>query len=604
MRRFSLTLALTLLVSLIVSVAGAQAVVVNDSNAGGTTAGVSLAPGSSLPSGVSAVSSTVGTCDPWLTSDLSLLPSVGLCWHGGTVMHGNETFALTWDPNRWDSLWTRDYVEQFLKDVADGTNTLGSPYAVTTQYRDGVNDPNGPADASGAPNTTGRAENNSKYGGACIDYGNPGGYTCQFGDTTGTGVGNNYPGGCSATPCTLTDADVQSEVLFDLNQTQLRSHLMPGYSPLLVLRTPPGVQVCLDSSGELCSANDSSAPGKFCSYHSEVEGVAYVVQPWTASPACADPTLPSLGSNPTAQQLGVYWGSETVNSLSQAQIGAMVNPGVTTGWIAENGSEIYDNDGCGAYNYASDAVPVGADSYYLRPEFSNAGVIDTDPAVPPCAINVQLEPQFVTPSSIEPGDVVQFDGSVTDSSLIVPKESYAWNFGDGTTAVGPSVEHSYTAGGDYTVTLTVTDRGGNKATLTQTVQVLGANGQPVTGGPGANKHGFKIHLLLMPQSFKAVLRHGLMARLSSNERAAGIATVSISRAAAKRAHIKLGRGPNVVIGIGTLSGVKNGTVSLHLRLSRTVAAKLKRLGRITFTVRLALVSADGDHLAIDAAGRY
>ena len=37
-------------------------------------------------------------------------------------MHANETFAVTWDPHRLDWQTTRNYVEQFLKDVADGSS--------------------------------------------------------------------------------------------------------------------------------------------------------------------------------------------------------------------------------------------------------------------------------------------------------------------------------------------------------------------------------------------------------------------------------------------------------------------------------------------------
>jgi hypothetical protein len=59
-----------------------------------------------------------------------------------------------------------------------------------------------------------------------------------------------------------------------------------------------------------------------------------------------------------------------------------------------------------------------------------------------------------------------------------------------------------------------------------------------------------------------------------------------------------------VIGVGTLSGITTGTATLHLRLSRVMAAKLKNLRHLTLTVRLKLVAASGDHLAVDAAGRY
>ncbi len=181
MRR-SLTMLLTALIATLCAAGAAQAVVVNDQ---GTMAGVALVPGASVPKGVTDGATAVSSCDPFLSSDLSLLPSLGLCYHGGPVMHANETFALTWDPNRLGWAGTRDYVEQFLKDAADGSGTLTSPYAVTPQYHD----------AGGA------AGNKWKYGGACIDLGDPGGYTCQFGDTTGTGIGNNYP----SASCTVGD---------------------------------------------------------------------------------------------------------------------------------------------------------------------------------------------------------------------------------------------------------------------------------------------------------------------------------------------------------------------------------------------------------------
>jgi PKD repeat protein len=60
-----------------------------------------------------------------------------------------------------------------------------------------------------------------------------------------------------------------------------------------------------------------------------------------------------------------------------------------------------------------------------------------------------------------------YDGTIT---------SYSWNFGDGTAASGPTVTHTYAAGGQYTVTLTVTDNAGATNAQSQTVV---ANSPPV-----------------------------------------------------------------------------------------------------------------------------
>ena len=50
-------------------------------------------------------------------------------------------------------------------------------------------------------------------------------------------------------------------------------------------------------------------------------------------------------------------------------------------------------------------------------------------------------------------------------------ESYAWDFGDGTTATGYSAAHQYAQDGEYVVTLMVTTSDGRQATVTESVQV-------------------------------------------------------------------------------------------------------------------------------------
>jgi hypothetical protein len=638
MRRARLTvlaIAVTSVVSLVVAVAGAKAVVI-DMNAIGSRSvafnpsdqsgyyGVALVPGSRLNLGVAGIPTvTPGPpcTDPALTSDL-LLPSTGLCSQGGPVIHRNETFALTWDPNRAYWQTTRSYVEQYLSDVAAGSGTLSSPYAVMTQYTD----------------ANGRAQNNSVYGGGCIDYGNhPGGYTCQFGDTSGAGTGSNYPAnGCSpsgtnqfaeqlsgafvpdANTVCLTDAQLQSELATMIAQSGMLSHTRSGYTPLVVLLTPPGVETCLDAAGTLCSANNETATASFCSYHSQVNvggtEVAYVVQPWVAqwvtNTGCVEPDAPVIPKSGAIDSLTLAKdvGAQLVSPLSQGQIASIVNPALN-GWFALDGSEINDN-GCIPLGNQVDSATLGTGSYFLQHEANNAGVIESDPNSPACMGNANLTPNFIVPGSVEKGDVVELDGSTTISSLIVPKAGYAWDFGDGSTAIGPSVVHTYSAAGNYTIKLTVTDRGGNATSLSQTISVLGATGQPAPTPtpkrppPAPGSTALLAHLQLMPQGLKGLLRNGISVRVTSNQAAAGFVTLTIPRSAARRAHIKTGRSTTVVVGRGTVSGIASGTASLRVHLSRTMAKKLGHLRHVTLTVRLTLADAGGAHVAVDAAGRY
>jgi hypothetical protein len=694
----------------------------------GTRSGSSTTLSGLAQAGVPYVKS--GECfDPGLTPDLNFAAPTGLCYHHGLVLSRSETFALTWDPLRRYWSGTRSYVEQFLRDVADANGTLTSPYAVTPQYKD---------------SSLASAGKGSEYGGACIDYGNLNQWpnkstTCLFGSSVQTGPGYNYPAnGCvpagasftyaggAMDPFTpndicLTDAQIRSELSTIVSQMGIINRTQPGYTPLVVLPLPPGIEACLTSqtgSGGLCSANGSFTPppapdvtmssaggvqtpftdrveityvtasgesmtsspqsitvdkanatvtvaspppasgatgwyayvshnsgpflrvqstpsaigtafqwdgsaatgpvppasAYFCSYHSHTtidgQDVAYIVQPWTAMTQCDEPDAPPIQPNPPPAALSTAIGIRLVSPISQAELGAIVDPEFD-GWFAQDGTEINDHGGCVPEAGGLDNATVGTspqNPYLLQHEFNNAAVMESDPfTYGGCAPNVVLAARFVVPSPIDQGEVVGFDGSTTASTLIVPNQDYAWSFGDGTTATGASVVHSFANAGYYDVTLTVTDRGGNVQSLTQRVEVLQADGQPPAGGGGGgSQQKLKVTLQLLPQSLRAVLRDGLAVRVHSNEAANGFAALSIFRGAAHRAHLSAAGNPDsqVVIGRGTVSAIKNGTVTLRVRISSSTAGKLAHAGQLTLTLDLRLLARNGARATARAVGRY
>ncbi len=67
---------------------------------------------------------------------------------------------------------------------------------------------------------------------------------------------------------------------------------------------------------------------------------------------------------------------------------------------------------------------------------------------------------------------VQFDGSGSSTSDGSTINSYTWNFGDGTTATGVSVSHTYAAAGKYTVTLTIITNQNDTAKATASIYLV------------------------------------------------------------------------------------------------------------------------------------
>jgi hypothetical protein len=300
---------------------------------------------------------------------------------------------------------------------------------------------------------------------------------------------------------------------------------------------------------------------------------------------------------------------------------------------------------------------VGAGDYYLNNAFNLAAIKVPYPGVP-CLKGVSLDPSFTAPTNVNAGEVVGFDGMESNITLdagtayaagheTITYPTYEWSFGDGSTVKGfapgapsknsPAVTpcelpwlspcaasafHSYAYGGTYEVTLTVTDIGGNVATVAQKIDVSGPPAptqssdsglRGVSGSRGtqttAGKSGSGSVKAPLPRpvataivgtrSLTETLDKGLPVRYSVNQQVAGHFEVLLPTRVAKRLHIKgraapgLARGaaPQTVIAYALLVTIHKAHGTLRIAIPPATAARLSRMHEVTITLRLVVRNA-------------
>jgi PKD repeat protein len=149
---------------------------------------------------------------------------------------------------------------------------------------------------------------------------------------------------------------------------------------------------------------------------------------------------------------------------------------------------------------------------------------------------------------------VQFDGTASsDADGWV--SSYDWNFGDGTTASGAIVQHTYTQAGSFQAILTVTDNWGAMASSAATIVV-------------SQDPNMKLHVSSIVMS-KVVEKSGTTARTK-------VTVVDASGAPCSGATVT-GQWSGVVSGSASGTTAADGAVSLN-------SPRTKKVGTFTFTV--------------------
>jgi len=237
-------------------------------------------------------------------------------------------------------------------------------------------------------------------------------------------------------------------------------------------------------------------------------------------------------------------------------------------------------------------TPDGSRAYFSE-EGSSLGVIDTragtllggpvDVKNSPTALAVvPAQPPHARLSSSTSGTVVSFSGAdSTDPDGKVA--TYAWDFGDGVKASGPSptIAHTYAPGASYTATLTVTDDEGCSAQLIFTGQTAFCNGSAVaTTSTRVSISPVQTLAKVTP----AKLRFGKLERNKDK----GTATLAVTLSGPGRLTVS---GKNAA-----KRGVKlaaAGTVKIAIKAKGKALRKLGRTGKVKLRLNFLLTPASG-----------
>ncbi len=626
---------------------------------------------------------------PHATKEKAFIPDLtGLEYLGGPVLHASSVYAIYWDPSvlrtgdpgrpgKYQGDWQK-LINGFLQGVASESGTLGNVFALTGQY----------TEAGGA-----RATYQTTFRGGYVDHASYPTDGCTDPNQT---LNQNF--------ACLTDAQLREQLASFVSANKWPA----GKETIFYILTPPGVTVCIEANH--CSDSLEREPGgnsteetsyeqSFCSYHSTTtiggEAASYAAIPWTAGTRGAGGTLPRSGGIGSDCQNGTDVLQEPeqnglspngtydhalpdvlINEIAAEQIATVTDP-MLTGWIEPlHGYEVPDQCrnwfeeppvvlGSPTPNKETEAGTLSNQNingglYYLNTEYNQAALYYAYPGLP-CELHTNLAPSFTSPTPVNSGDVVAFDGNESDitleqsadptpSSQPYHRATFAWNFGDGTSVSGPgysetnpsaplyaSVYHSYQYGGSYEVTLTVTDAAGRSTSTSHPLTVNGpakpAPPAPTSGGSGAGSStgsstssstsastpatqtatpttsttstGVSVPpplatAAIASRSLKSVLGSGgLVVRYTVNEQVAGHIEVMLASSIARKLKIggpaatglAPGTPPQVVIAKAILVTTKGGGSTVHIVFSKTTAARLRKLHKVSLMLRLSVRNA-------------
>jgi hypothetical protein len=338
-----------------------------------------------------------------------------LLYHGGPVVHGLETYAIFWDPDGAFAPATQALVARYLSDVAAASGQLSNVFSVADQYTDEI----------------GGAEYAQTFGGAFVDD-------------------DPYPtsGNCAVSTPTAQTCLYDGEEVSELQNFVASNGLPTGLGAEYFVLTPDSVVTCIDGSTQ-CSNN------AYCSFHSYAGSGAstllYADIPFTLLNNASNAKSCQDDGNGVVEAPNGASGFADValKSMSHEEMETITDP-LLNAWYSNSGDEIAD--GCnGTYWNTDSFLPleggnasagtlynqtINGDEYYLQGDWSNeAGG---------CAMKSALEPTITVTGTAAATKTVDFSANAETSASVAPT-AYVWNFGDGQTADGQSVAHSFAA---------------------------------------------------------------------------------------------------------------------------------------------------------------
>ncbi|HLX89393.1 MAG TPA: PKD domain-containing protein [Acidimicrobiales bacterium] len=384
--------------------------------------------------------------------------------HAGTVMGSNTTpgdvtvTPIYWDPSSTLPGTYMTHVNHYVRDVAHDNGSL--PGALTNVYsvdeQLGIN-----------------------YD---IKYANSGLYQPK------TDTDAFPPNGCTPdsrvvyndsshySHC-LTDAQLQTELTTYLSANGMASTL----TRLYLIMLPKGVESCFNSGSGTGSGCSTPWVGTgFCGYHSSLSG--------PNPPVYADLPFPSYGApgapftcagtvGGVVESPNLDPDADVIISIVSHEVNEAITDPYGSAWFDSSGAEIGDE--C-AYIYGTLVGTAGqlynqtinGNHYMTQEEASNENY--TFAKKKPCvqAVDLPVAVLKVKPKSPAHNTLVTFDGHKSQGGGL----NFTWNFGDGSLPVNTgstnTTTHTYTAAGNYTVTLTVNDVVGLQNTSGIATQII------------------------------------------------------------------------------------------------------------------------------------